>query len=207
VRRLRAAASLLGLDQLDAPLKALQDALGRVRDLQIQIAWLRGRDAALGGRSSARLARAVRALTVAVNEWSTRTRPWLLEPHPLRGRLGGARVARLLRKRFDRFAERLEAARARPTPSTLHALRRSVKRLRYLLELASPSLGKADRALPSRLAALQGLLGELHDLDLRVALLRGHPLQAGELRKRARMAARVTAELARATGWTSPYRR
>lgn len=43
-RRLRAALRLLGLRELDPPVK---NALGVVRDLQLQIAWFKGRDAAL----------------------------------------------------------------------------------------------------------------------------------------------------------------
>src|ERR1700682_4971291 len=39
LRRLRAALRLFRLRELDGPVKALQDALGAVRDLKLQIGW------------------------------------------------------------------------------------------------------------------------------------------------------------------------
>jgi CHAD domain-containing protein len=41
-RRLRAALRLLRMRELDPPVKKLQDALGGVRDLQLQIVWFKG---------------------------------------------------------------------------------------------------------------------------------------------------------------------
>ena len=55
-RRLRAALRVLQLRELDPKVKALQDALGEVRDLQLQIDWLQGRDAALGRSRACALA-------------------------------------------------------------------------------------------------------------------------------------------------------
>ena len=58
VRRLRAGLRLLGLREMDAPVKELQDALGGVRDLQVQIAWLQRRDPAAVARRRKLLANA-----------------------------------------------------------------------------------------------------------------------------------------------------
>src|ERR1700694_1732913 len=59
-RRLRAALRLLRVREFDPAVKALQDALGQVRDLQLEADWLRGRDAALERARRARLREAGR---------------------------------------------------------------------------------------------------------------------------------------------------
>src|SRR5438105_6071037 len=68
-RRLRAALRLFKLRPLDAPVKRLQDALGAVRDVQLQIEWLAGRDPALAARRRKLLGRSERALEQAVETW------------------------------------------------------------------------------------------------------------------------------------------
>src|SRR6266852_9522335 len=78
-RLLRAALRLLRLDELDPPVKKLQDALGDVRDLQLQIAWFEGRDAALRRRHEALLSKAERALRLALREWHENALPRLLK--------------------------------------------------------------------------------------------------------------------------------
>jgi CHAD domain-containing protein len=78
----------------------------------------------------------------------------------------------MLRKRLTKLEERLEAAKERPTPRAMHRARISVKQVRYLLELA-PSLPRRVEARIADLKSLQASLGELHDVDVRIALLRG----------------------------------
>jgi CHAD domain-containing protein len=121
----------------------------------------------------------------------------VLAPRAFRGTLGGARVRKLLSRRKARFDDRLRAALADPSPEAAHALRRSLKQLRYLIELAGPALGRRWRDLADRLVLLQRELGALHDLDLRVSLLGPGPLRRAQQRERARLAARLSARLAR----------
>jgi CHAD domain-containing protein len=52
-----------------------------------------------------------------------------------------------------------------------HALRISLKRLRYTLELFAPLLGDAGAAQIDRVKDLQEALGDLHDVDVRLELI------------------------------------
>ncbi|HUJ28053.1 MAG TPA: CHAD domain-containing protein [Myxococcales bacterium] len=189
-RRLRAALRLLHLRELEPPVKALQDALGQVRDLQLQIAWLKGRDDALAAKREKLLDRAMKALPRAVEEF--RAHP--LPPVKLHGKLGGGRIARILKKRHQRFDERVEKALQRPSAANMHAVRRSVKQLRYLHELVR----FAEPGILRELEPLQAALGELHDTDVRIGLLRGRPdLLREQKEDRDRLAKIVAAELER----------
>jgi CHAD domain-containing protein len=198
-RRLRAALRLLRLRELDAPVKKLQDALGEVRDLQLQVEWLTGRDDALAARRKASLERAKRALAHAASAWRSQTVPRLLEAGAgtFKGKFGDRRMRKLLRNRLVRFEERLERALARPSPLAMHAVRRSVKQLRYLFELIRPALPPVSRSMLAELTPLQETLGELHDLDVRIQLLRDKSLLREQREDRARLAKIVTAELSR----------
>ena len=177
LRRLRAALRLLRRRELDGPVKELQDALGQVRDLQLQIGWLRERDKQLASRREKLLASKRARLDRALEKWRAQTLPSLLSPAKSSGKLGGGRTRKMLRKRLRRFQERLDAAVSRPQPAILHRVRISVKQLRYLLELTEKALPPARRLLPE-LLPLQKALGELHDVDLRIQLLRSHRLAA-----------------------------
>ena len=186
LRRLRSALRLLGGPEQVArepEVKALQDALGVVRDLQVERAWLRGLPpgavdpaarralAAWGERS---LVRAGGELDRAFRTWRGRTVPSLrraLVGQGGRGRLGGPAVARSVRDQLRRLERRLERARARLTPRRAHRLRVAVKEARYLVELVAPAFaGPAGRTL-AELVPLQEGLGELHDTDVRVVRL------------------------------------
>jgi CHAD domain-containing protein len=199
VRRLRAALRLLRLRDLDAPVKKLQDALGEVRDLQLQVEWLTGRDHALAARRKALLDRAKRALARAVGVWRSQTGPRLAEAGAgtFTGKFADRKMRKQLRKRLARFEERLERALARPGPQAMHAVRRSVKQLRYLFELARPALRSVSKSLLAELAPLQEALGELHDVDVRIQLLRDPALLREQREDRERLAKIVSAELAR----------
>src|SRR5438874_9049774 len=75
-RRLRAALGLLGnapLRKLEPAVKDLQDALGGVRDVQLQIAWLARRSTALAARRREVLPSAAAALRRALDVWRSRT--------------------------------------------------------------------------------------------------------------------------------------
>lgn len=53
----------------------------------------------------------------------------------------------------------------------LHNLRIAAKRLRYTLELFRAVFGDAGEGLTERVKAVQELLGQLHDHDVRIALI------------------------------------
>lgn len=173
-RRVRGALRLLGLREHDGQVKKLQDALGEVRDLQLQISWLRERDPDLCARREKLLERARRDLRAALLEWHSKTLPVLLAPAKVSGKLGGHAVRKRLRKRLERFEERLDAALSRGTPKDLHLVRISVKQLRYVFELMEPALPEVAGKLLLELEPLQAVLGELHDAAVRVDLLRAH---------------------------------
>jgi hypothetical protein len=58
--------------------------------------------------------------------------------------------------------------------TALHDTRIAAKRLRYLLELMEPCLGKSAGRAAKRAKALQTLLGEIHDCDEMLPLVRSH---------------------------------
>jgi len=198
VRRLRAALRLLRLGALDAPVKKLQDALGAVRDLQLQIEWLTGRDDALAARRKALLARVEARLVHAVGAWRLQTLPRLLEAGTgtFKGEFAD-KTRKLLRKRLDRFEERLDLVLERPAAAAMHAVRRSVKQLRYLFELVQPALPLVSKSMLAELTPLQEALGELRDVDVRVELLRDPALLRAQREDRERLAKIVTTALAR----------
>ena len=198
VRRLRAVLRIVRLRNLDPDAKALQDALGEVRDLQLESAWVRGRDARLARACHARLRKAERALDGALERWRTRGLPALLEEGASARAPGRSKVKKIVRKRLRRMKERLEAARVQPRPASLHRARISVKQIRYLLEAAGELLPKKAAHLIADLKTLQASLGQLHDVDVRIGLLRQLPLLLREQREeRERLAKIVAAQLSR----------
>jgi CHAD domain-containing protein len=200
IRRLRAALRLLGLRELDVPVKKLQDALGEVRDLQVQTSWLAGRDDALARRREVLLRKADRSRSRAVGVWESQTLPRVLEAASsakFKGKLSGPGVRKLLRKRLARFDKRLEAALERPDASRMHAVRRTAKQLRYLFELAQPAFRAVSKILLAELLPLQESLGELHDVDVRLRLLHDKPLLREQREDRDRLVAIVAAQLTR----------
>lgn len=181
LRRLRAALRLLRLRELDPGVKALQDALGRVRDLQLQLQWDPGRRPL-----EIALRKAERGLQPALAKWRGKTLPALLDAAREASAPSAARRRKILRKRLRRFEERLEAALSHPTPAAMHRVRISVKQIRYLFELEK---GPAAKLLLSELPPLQESLGQLHDMDVRGL--------RSEKRARSDLAAIVQAQLER----------
>lgn len=189
-RRLRAALGLYdrkgALEEAKAEAKRLQDALGEVRDLDVQLEWLDGvlapglpdREAAgilaLRERLQAALAEPEARLREAVARWSAHVAPRLERRFASvdgKGRLGGRRLRRKLRRKLRRVEARLERVLERDDPRTAHRLRIDAKRLRYAAELMAPGVpGPADGLL-ELLPPLQALLGDLHDCDVRIALV------------------------------------
>jgi len=194
LRRLRAALRLLRLRSLDPPVKELQDALGHVRDLQLQIEWLAGRSEPLLRQRKAALAKAERALQPALAKWHDETLPALLQAARKATAPAVQKRRKILRKRLKRFEERLDAALSRPTPPSMHRMRISAKQIRYLFELVK---SPASKLLLSELPPLQESLGQLHDVDVRLKLLRDPALLRQEKESRAQLAAIVKTQLER----------
>lgn len=184
-RRLRAAVKLLGnrkLRRLDKRVKALQDALGQKRQLQLDIAWLERRpddvqsDGArlLLSQEQKRLRKANRALADELERWKSTTVPRLtqrIEKLETGGRLGGRKMRRKLQKELQKFSSHLQHSRPPLQPDVAHALRIQTKKLRYQLEVLSPALEGLEDAIDKVLPDLQTELGDLHDSDLRIELL------------------------------------
>jgi len=185
VRRLRAAMRVLDdkartLRAQEAGLKVLQDALGEVRDLDVEIAWYlegglgvegvepEGLDA-LVQQVQAQLPPREAQLVEALRVFQRETSPLLQEAvrkHAPPGRLGGKQARKALEKRIRRVEKAAGALDARMEAGPVHALRIAAKKLRYTAEpllAAFPHL----EALLDELASLQKLLGELHDADVR----------------------------------------
>lgn len=211
IRRLRAALRLLGGDEtLRTPLrqmKKLQDALGEVRDLQLQLAWLSKARAPLAVECGRKLGVHKRALARTVRVWTSRTAPALeagLGSVVGAGRLGGKKMRRSLARELRGLGALLREALDRQDARSAHRLRIAVKKLRYHVEVVAPALDHAASAVLRTLEPLQETLGALHDLDVRLALLgaesEGDGLQAlrkEQLAARAEQGAALDAELAR----------
>jgi CHAD domain-containing protein len=190
-RRLRAALTVFrdlgGLKPLEREVKKLQDALGEVRDVHVQGAWLkqaarkekpstREKFEALRANVEARLAGREKRLRRELTRWADRTVPALLrEAKRLEGpwRYGGQRVRQQLRRRLRKVQRLMDAYSAAPDALTAHELRKTVKKLRYEAEIFRPALRRRMEALLEALVPLQELLGELHDSDVRLGLLEG----------------------------------
>jgi len=186
VRRLRAVLRVLGLRDLDPPAKRLQDALGEVRDLQLQVQWLRGRDEALLRSRQARLRQAEQVLARELRRWRAEGLPPLLT----------ATDASVASSR--KVEERLEKAWRRLTPQALHRARISVKQVRYLLEVTKKSLPRKALSLGADLRTLQATLGELHDVDVRIGLVKRKPaLLRDQQDERKRLGKIASAQLTR----------
>ncbi len=206
-RRLRAALGLFA-GVVRAPRRArrprlrwLGRALGRVRDLDVITVLLEDRHLAhLEGAEAGRLEDLLAAL---------KERRWRAQ-RKLRSCLASGRYARLRRalselarrprfgaaadedamatrhlaRTIGRVASRVSARRGMterlPSAADLHALRITVKRLRYVLDFHAETCGIAYDAERRLTRDLQDCLGEIHDHDLLLGWLAG-----GEERGRA----------------------
>jgi CHAD domain-containing protein len=196
-RRLRAALKAFKVDSgVGDEVKRLQDALGEVRDLQVQAKWLEraghsggAADRAIAGRTRkdllAELPDAEKRLQRAIGRWKRVTLPSVLREADAvdSGKtLGGHRFQKLAHKRLSQIEEGFRAFKKSPDPKVAHQLRITVKKLRYQIEILAPLWPKAARRLLDRLTPLQQALGDLHDADVRLSLLKrraGRPRGAG----------------------------
>jgi CHAD domain-containing protein len=168
---------------LDTELKWLADALGEVRDLEVQKDRFEGRLADLPGAHQA----PAWLLAMAAEEHRARDRvretlltrryydlldtlETLLATPPLTARARRkarketpelvARAWRKMLRRYDRAAG-LPAGQDRDV--ALHSTRKSAKRARYTAEAASAALGAPAAKLARRAERLQDILGAHHD--------------------------------------------
>jgi adenylate cyclase len=194
-RRLRAALRLFApvlpehfADPLRAPLSALMQQLGHARDLDVLLAEITDpvlaalpkepRLPALASDITNRCytARAEAIAMLASPDYGRMllTALELLHTKPVANPttiLLQSFAAERLKRLRHKVQRRAEAARI-DDPVALHALRISVKRLRYALEFFSPlAPERAQRHLLQRLVALQDTLGQLNDLSCAGALL------------------------------------
>ena len=191
-RRLRATLQLFyGSSVASEGVKALADALGEVRDRHVQQAWLAQVAPPLATEIGKELPAAERALLVGLHESTFRAVPRLvlaLARAKPEGKLSGGKLRRRLRRRFGEVRACLAAIDPTHLDAELaHQLRISVKKLRYQLEVLEPFFGKPYRRVIERLTALQEELGELHDADVRLALLK-------RLKAPAKLSRRVAAD-------------
>ena len=106
---------------------------------------------------------------------------------------GGAfadNARRIVKVRVDELYALAPKALDVDRPKKLHDLRIAAKRLRYVLEIARPALGKGASDGVRTAKALQQLLGDIHDCDEMLPRVQAHAerLRArdvGELRRRA----------------------
>ncbi len=228
LRRLRTALRLGG-DALPAGPRArlaselgwLGGELGRVRDLDVQLAqldWHRLRLAPAARRpldgfrrhlGRARIA-ARAALVVALDTRRYTALLLALERtgvEPRRPSAGAAAepIARAGRRAIKRAMRRLLARGAAidelPAAADLHALRIRAKRLRYILEALKPITGAPGRRLARQLARLQDVLGRFNDAMVAAGVVRGYVEAHGDRldrEGRAALSAVGDAELRRA---------
>jgi CHAD domain-containing protein len=195
-RRLRAALGLFARDHADAraEVKRLGDALGHVRDLDVQLEWLDGAahderppDEKTGVRALADARRRElpaheRALTVELEQFRSNVAPRLAEELALvggTGRLGGRMLRNRLRRRLRRVERAAEDALESSDARTTHLLRIAVKKLRYDAELLEAAHPDETSAILDALVPLQETLGDLHDRDVRLELLVRFVARAG----------------------------
>ena len=198
-RRLRAALELFDrkrqlADAHDA-VEALGNALGEVRELHVQLAWLERELAAATERDKiglqalyaerqAKLPRRIERLHAALGAWSDEGVPAVeaaLAALALRGRLGGPRIRRRLSRRLKNTKRRVAAACKSMDPRSAHKLRIGAKKLRYLAELTEPAFPAEIGALLDRLQPLQETLGELHDADVHIPIVEKFLVRADAL--------------------------
>ena len=190
-RRLRAAVALFGdgkrVHRADEVVRALQDALGEVRDLHVQL------DAftAMGDRGdplertalrhvrenlAARLPGKTEALQAAIPRWQKDGPEALADLEQLepKGKLGGHRARDRLVDELEELEARVIAAQREPSATPVHELRKGVKRFRYALELLEPAMPAEVGETLGPLVPLQETLGTLHDTDIRLELVDDH---------------------------------
>ena len=190
-RRLRAALVHIGDDKrvrrADKVVSALQDALGEVRDLHVQLDAFAAMDdqAAPLERTAlrqvrqhleARLPGRTDALREAIPRWRKTGLRVLarLEGVEPKGKLAGHRTRDRLVAGLEELEARVIEAQQDPSATPMHELRKGVKKFRYALELLEPAMPVEIGEILGALVPLQETLGTLHDTDVRLELVDDH---------------------------------
>ena len=183
--RLRVALMVFGgrrASKLERKVKQLQDALGEIRDLQVQLGWLETQKTIVDlegirmllAQQRATLLDKERLLRSALVDWTGNSAPKLekrLSRLGSKGKLGGKRMQRELKDWLSQVKLRLRAMEKSWSPQLIHKFRIQVKRLRYVAELLEGGLEKPASAILETVAPVQKQVGELHDSDVRLTLL------------------------------------
>jgi len=166
LRRLRAALELLGLGGDARRVHALQEALGAVRDLQLQL-----EPPAISAALAHSLRRRLDMLEEVARAWRAEGVPRLAQHvHALSGRgVPGGRVRSRLARDAKRLVKALGAVEADLPPDEAHRARIAVRRLRDDLEIVGPEALDAAGLL-RRLVTIQAALGAVRDHDVGAAL-------------------------------------
>lgn len=171
-------------------LRALIDALGAVRDCDVQLEYLRGSSGELTGTDLAAiepmrnllLKRRARARTRLLRLLdSSRVRNWVTHWQD-QLRLGTASSARaraaitesvarkLIRAGAGKLRKHADRLNGDSTPEDFHRVRIRAKRLRYTLDAFGSLYGGAASEYLEALAKLQHVLGDYHDSTVRAGL-------------------------------------
>jgi CHAD domain-containing protein len=166
-----------------APLRALGQALGPIRDGDVTAALFREVLKGSPYAPKAILGMLARQETLQRRRWrgveqalrGVRTlMPSQLAPAPSRGRGPGRRLSKHARltllKRFDEVWSLRDALRTSQPPD-LHALRVEIKRLRYTIEAFDALLGQAGQAWARTLREMQSTLGLINDHSVALSIV------------------------------------
>jgi len=190
-RRLRTTLVLFGdgkrVRHADKVVRTLQDALGEVRDLHVQLAAFStmGDQGAPLERTAvrhvrealnARLPAKTEALHAAIPRWQNEGLEALagLERLAPKGKLGGHRTRGRLVEELEELEALVIDAQRDPSVTPVHELRKAVKRFRYALENLQPAMPGEVEEIVRALVPLQETLGTLHDTDVRLELVDDH---------------------------------
>jgi CHAD domain-containing protein len=183
--RLRVALLVFGgrkASKLERKVKQLQDALGEIRDLQVQLGWLEKQKNLADAEGIRMLLAQLRAtlldrerdLRTALEEWIENSAPKLekgLKKVSGKGKFGGKRMQRELKDWLQQVKRRLRTMEKSWSPQIIHKFRIQVKRLRYVAELLREGVGKPADAILETITPVQKQVGDLHDSDVRLELL------------------------------------
>ena len=174
------AASITGKEPFPARdrkrMKDLMRPLGKLRDAQVKILWLR-KIAATADEGTYLYALSVRS---DADMWANRVRDILRDGGqtrlgPRKSRLaippGSKRNLReralsVLRKVEESVESVREEARDEANVEAMHRMRLAFKKYRYSVEVLAPLFPAVTEKTMERLHAFQTLLGDLHDLDM-----------------------------------------
>lgn len=180
-RRLAALGAKLGAERDADVLSVLLLGLAeRIDDAAAKRALLRRHGRCQGVKVRAHAELAAYLDSAAVVELRSRLGAVLAPPvrgSPVNAEAFAAGAIHELVRRGRRRARKVHAHEA----EALHALRRSLKNLRYGVEALRALLPRSSRALARRATWLQDRLGAVHDIDVALGLLGGSPRVRAQL--------------------------